>query len=260
MKLELERPLAFLDLETTGVNVSKDRIVEIAIIKLFPDESRELYEKRVNPQIPIPLATSEIHGIYDFDVMNAPTFKEIAQEVNEFIKDCDLAGFNSNKFDIPVLDEEFSRSGIDANISEKKLIDVQNIFHKMEQRTLAAAYEFYCNKEMKNAHSAMADTNATLEVFIAQLKKYKALESNVEFLSEFSIMGNKTMDFANRIAYDKQDQAIINFGKHKGRKVFEVFAKEPSYYSWIMSGDFTQNTKKCFQKLWEEYKQTTAKA
>ena len=260
MKLELERPLAFLDLETTGINVSKDRIVEIAIIKLFPDQKKEMYEKRVNPEIPIPLATSEIHGIYDFDVMNAPTFKEIAQDVNEFIKDCDLAGFNSNKFDIPLLDEEFSRCGIDANISNKKLIDVQNIFHKMEQRTLAAAYQFYCKKEIENAHSAMADTNATLEVFIAQLEKYENLENNVEFLSNFSIMGNKTMDFANRIAFNEKNEAIINFGKHKGKKVFVVFNQEPSYYSWIMSGDFTQNTKKCFQKLWEEYKQIKAKA
>ena len=260
MKLELKKPLAFLDLETTGINVSKDRIVEIAIIKLLPDQKKEFYEKRVNPGIPIPLVTSEIHGIYDFDVMNSPTFGEISEEVNEFIKDCDLAGFNSNKFDIPLLDEEFSRYGIDAKIADKKLIDVQNIFHKMEQRTLAAAYQFYCNKEIENAHNAMADTSATLDVFMAQLKKYNNLENNVEFLSEFSIMGNKTMDFANRIAFNKNNEPLINFGKHKGKKVFDVFAQEPSYYSWIMSGDFTLNTKNCFKKLWEKYKYQTSKA
>ena len=260
MKLELKRPLAFLDLETTGINVSKDRIVEIAIIKLFPNQKKEYYEKRVNPEIPIPLFTSEIHGIYDFDVINCPTFKEIAHEINEFIKDCDLAGFNSNKFDIPLLYEEFSRSGIKAMISDKKLIDVQNIFHKMEQRTLSAAYQFYCNKKIENAHNAMADTDATLEVFLAQLEKYDTLENNVDFLSEFSIMGNKTMDFANRIAINDKDEHLINFGKHKGKKVFDVFAQEPSYYSWIMSGDFTQNTKNCFEKLWNDYKHKTPKA
>jgi len=260
MKLELKRPLAFLDLESTGVNVSKDRIVEIAIIKLLPDQRKEFYDKRVNPCIPIPLVTSEIHGIYDFDVINSPTFSEIAQEINDFIHDCDLAGFNSNKFDIPLLDEEFSRSGIDAKISEKKLIDVQNIFHKMEQRTLVAAFKFYCNKELVNAHNAMADTNATLDVFLAQLNRYDNLEKNVDFLSDFSIMGSKTMDYANRIAISSNNEYLINFGKHKGKKVFEVFSKEPSYYSWIMSGDFTSNTKKCFKKLWDQYKLQTTKA
>ncbi len=254
MKLELKKPLAFLDIEATGLNVSKDRIVEIAIIKLLPDLSKEHYEKKINPCIPIPLVTSEIHGIYDIDVINSPTFSDIAEEINHFIHDCDLAGFNSNKFDIPLLDEEFSRCGIDANISEKKLVDVQNIFHKMEQRTLAAAFKFYCKKDIENAHNAMADTNATLDVFMAQIEKYETLENNIDFLSDFSIMGNKTLDFANRIAITEKNEYLINFGKHKGKKVFDVFSQEPSYYSWIMSGDFTQNTKKCFKKLWDEYK------
>ncbi len=257
MKLKLNRPLAFIDLETTGVNVSKDRIVEIAIIKLNIDGSREHYEKRINPGIPIPIESSEIHGIYDVDVIESLKFSDIAEEIKDFINNCDLAGFNSNKFDIPLLEEEYARCGLDSNLYDKQLIDVQNIFHKMEQRTLSAAYKFYCNKDLENAHNAMADTQATLDVFLAQLNKYETLENNVAFLSEFSIMGQKTFDFANRIAITKNNEYLINFGKHKGKKVTDVFNKEPSYYSWIMSGDFTNNTKKCFKKLWEEYKAKT---
>ncbi len=254
MKLQLKRPLAFIDLETTGVNVAKDRIVEIAIIKLLPDGSKDLYEKKINPSIPIPLVTSEIHGIYDLDVIDAPKFMDLAEEIKTFISDCDLAGFNSNKFDIPLLEEEFARCKVNSNISNVELIDVQNIFHKMEQRTLSAAYNFYCNKDLVNAHNAMADTNATMEVFLAQLEKYDSLESNVEFLSEFSIMGTKTLDYANRIAISKDNEYLINFGKHKGKKVVDVYDKEPSYYSWIMGGDFTNNTKNCFKKIWDEFK------
>ena len=254
MNIKLEKPLAFLDLETTGVNVSKDKIVEIAIIKISPDNSRAEYVKRINPGIPIPLETSEIHGIYDFDVINAPTFSAVAKEIEQFIKGCDLGGFNSNKFDIPLLVEEFYRCEIDIDIQSRKLIDVQNIFHKMEQRTLVAAYQFYCNKELNNAHSALADTAATLDVFLAQLDKYENLEKDMDFLHEFSIQGLKTMDFAKRIAIDKDNNYLINFGKHKGKKVVDVFKKEPSYYSWILSGDFTTNTKNCFTEIWNDFK------
>ncbi|MDG2370791.1 MAG: 3'-5' exonuclease [Flavobacteriales bacterium] len=254
MNLKLEKPLAFLDLETTGVNVSKDKIVEIAIIKINPDSSKEEYNKRINPEIPIPIETSEIHGIYDFDVINSPNFKAVSSEIEDFIKGCDLGGFNSNKFDIPLLVEEFYRCNIDIKIEERKLIDVQNIFHKMEQRTLVAAYQFYCNKDLTNAHSALADTAATLAVFMAQLEKYESLENNIDFLHDFSIQGLKTLDFAKRIAIDKDNNYLINFGKHKGKKVIDVFKSEPSYYSWIQSGDFTTNTKLCFKKIWNEFK------
>ena len=258
MNLKLEKPLAFLDLETTGVNVSKDKIVEIAIIKINPDSSKEEYNKRINPEIPIPIETSEIHGIYDFDVINSPNFKAVSIEIEDFIKGCDLGGFNSNKFDIPLLVEEFYRCNIDIKIEERKLIDVQNIFHKMEQRTLVAAYQFYCNKDLTNAHSALADTAATLDVFMAQLEKYESLENNIDFLHDFSIQGLKTLDFAKRIAIDKDNNYLINFGKHKGKKVADVFKSEPSYYSWIQSGDFTTNTKLCFKKIWNEFKKQKA--
>ncbi len=258
MNLKLEKPLAFLDLETTGVNVSKDKIVEIAIIKINPDSSKEEYNKRINPEIPIPIETSEIHGIYDFDVINSPNFKAVSIEIEDFIKGCDLGGFNSNKFDIPLLVEEFYRCNIDIKIEERKLIDVQNIFHKMEQRTLVAAYQFYCNKDLTNAHSALADTAATLDVFMAQLEKYESLENNIDFLHDFSIQGLKTLDFAKRIAIDKDNNYLINFGKHKGKKVSDVFKSEPSYYSWIQSGDFTTNTKLCFKKIWNEFKNQKA--
>jgi len=250
--LQLTRPLAFLDLETTGTNISKDKIVEIAIIKLYPNGKRETYEKKINPELIIPIEISEIHGIYDVDVIDSPKFKELAQEIKEFLHNCDLAGFNSNRFDIPLLDEEFARCNIDINIEDRKLIDVQNIFHKMEQRSLVAAFKFYCNKELKNAHSAMADTSATIDVLEAQIDKYDNLDSNVDFLNSFSSYETKTYDLAKRIAINKDNEYIINFGKHKGKKVSEVFSKEPSYYSWIMSGDFTRNTKKCFKTLWEK--------
>jgi DNA polymerase-3 subunit epsilon len=249
--LQLIKPLAFLDLETTGNNIAKDRIVEIAIIKLHPDGKRETYEKKINPELTIPLEISEIHGIYDIDVIDAPKFQEISKEIKEFLYNCDLAGYNSNRFDIPLLDEEFARCDIDINIEDRKLIDVQNIFHKMEQRNLVAALKFYCNKDLKDAHSAMADTLATLDVLNAQIDKYDELYDNVDFLSAFSSFQTKTYDLAQRIAINKDNEYIINFGKHKGKKVIEIFKKEPSYYSWIMSGDFTRNTKKCFKTLWE---------
>ncbi len=252
MNLQLNRPLAFFDLETTGINISQDRIVEIAIVKVHPDGNRESYSKKVNPTIPIPLEVSEIHGIYDLDIIDAPTFADLAQEVKEFIADCDLAGYNSNRFDIPVLVEEFLRVGIDPEMENRKFIDVQNIFHKMEQRTLVAAYKFYCQKDLSNAHSAEADTMATIDVLEAQLGKYQELEKDVNYLSDFTQMGVKTLDFAKRIGLNKDGEPIFNFGKNKGRLVSEVFKREPGYYTWIMKGDFSLDTKNKFKKIHEQ--------
>ena len=254
MDIKLSKPLIVLDIEATGDQINKDRIVEIGMIKTFPDGKEEVYEKRINPEIPIPLNISEIHGIYDIDIKDAPTFKDLALEIKVFIGDCNLCGFNSNKFDVPILEEEFIRANVKSDFESKKLIDVQNIFHKMEKRTLGAAYVFYCKKEMENAHSAMYDARATLEVLKAQVRKYSELENNDEFLSEFSKANKSSVDYAGRIVLDGQNQPIINFGKHKGKTVELVFQKEPGYYSWILKGDFSQNTKSCFTKIWNEFK------
>ncbi len=254
MNLKLTKPLIVLDLEATGDHIVKDRIVEIAMIKLHPDGQQERYEKRINPNQPIPLDISEIHGIYDIDVLKCPTFKDLANEIKAFIADSDLGGFNSNKFDIPMLEEEFMRAGVSSEFTNKKLVDVQNIFHKMEKRTLGAAYKFYCKKDLENAHSAIHDAQATLDVLLAQIDKYEELENNISYLSEFSKAGKRAVDYANRIGLNNDDQAIINFGKHKGKLVKEVFKREPGYYSWIMKGDFSANTKSCFQQLWKELK------
>lgn len=251
MNIQLKKPLAFFDLETTGTTIGKDRIVEIAIIKLLEDGTKEQYVQRINPEIPIPLVISEIHGIYDFDIKDAPKFEEVAEEIKSFIKGCDLAGYNSNRFDVPFLYEEFYRVGIDPNEEGRKLVDVQNIFHKMEQRTLAAAYKFYCNKEIINAHSALADTEATFDVLIAQLDKYNELENNIDFLSEFSEQTPKTLDFARRIAINEDNIPVFNFGKHKGRSVVDVLKKDKGYYSWIMNGDFPNDTKMHIKKIKE---------
>ena len=252
MNLQLSRPLAFFDLETTGTNTAKDRIVEIAIIKLNPDGSKESYSKKVNPEMPIPIVVSEIHGIYDVDIIDCPTFKDIAEEVKTFITDADLAGFNSNRFDIPLLVEEMLRSGIDAEFDKKKFVDIQNVFHKMEQRTLVAAYKFYCNKDLTNAHSAEADTLATLEVLEAQIGKYDNIQGDVDFLSEFTTMGTRTLDFSKRIAINEGGVPVFNFGKHKGIPVVDIFKKEPGYFNWLMKGDFTLDTKNKFRKIKEE--------
>lgn len=252
MNLQLSRPLAFFDLETTGTNTAKDRIVEIAIIKLNPDGSKESYSKKVNPEMPIPIVVSEIHGIYDVDIIDCPTFKDIAEEVKTFITDADLAGFNSNRFDIPLLVEEMLRSGIDAEFDKKKFVDIQNVFHKMEQRTLVAAYKFYCNKDLTNAHSAEADTLATLEVLEAQIGKYDNIQGDVDFLSEFTTMGTRTLDFSKRIAINEEGVPVFNFGKHKGIPVVDIFKKEPGYFNWLMKGDFTLDTKNKFRKIKEE--------
>ena len=254
MELTLNRPLVILDIEATGDQINKDRIVEIGMIKLLPSGEEITFEKKINPEIPIPLHISEIHGIYDIDIKNSPTFKEIANEILAFIKDCDLGGYNSNKFDIPMLEEEFLRAGFESKLEEKKLIDVQNIFHKLEKRTLEAAVKFYCNKELVNAHTALADAVATLEVLKAQTVKYDELSSDVSFLSEFSKINPSSVDYAGRIVLNKENVPVINFGKHKGKTVMAVFEKEPGYYAWIMRGDFSQNTKRCFTKIWEENK------
>jgi DNA polymerase-3 subunit epsilon len=252
MNLKITRPVAFFDLETTGINIATDRIVEISVLKVHPSGNKDSLTRRINPTIPIPLQASEVHGIYDIDVVDCPKFSEVANEILNFISDSDLAGYNSNKFDIPVLVEEFLRANINIDFSDKKFIDVQNIFHKMEQRTLSAAYKFYCNKELNNAHSAEADIMATYEVLEAQLEKYKELEPTTEFLHNFTFNGNKNADFASRIGYNSKGEEIFNFGKHKGKTVEEVFKKEPSYYSWMMQGDFPLHTKYVITKIKEK--------
>jgi DNA polymerase-3 subunit epsilon len=253
--IQLTKPLAFFDLETTGLDVTNDRIIEIAILKMNPDGSKEHYSKRVNPEMPISPESSEITGISDADVQDCPTFKELAPEVAAFIGDSDLAGYNSNKFDIPVLAEEFLRAESDFDMSARKFIDVQNIFHKMEQRTLAAAYQFYCQQELVNAHAAMADVEATQEVFAAQLKRYENLEKNIDFLSDFSRSGNhEILDFAGRIARNDKGEAVYNFGKHKGKSIEQVNSEEPGYYGWMLSANLPLYTKKVLKDEMEKLK------
>ena len=253
MNLKLSKPLAFFDLETTGLNIASDRIVEISIVKIMPNGDKEIKTKLLNPTIPISKESVAIHGIKDEDVKDKATFKEVANELDEFIKDCDLAGYNSNRFDIPLLAEEFLRVGIDFNVSDRKLVDVQNIFHKMEQRTLVAAYKFYCNKDLTDAHSAEADTTATWEILEAQIEKYADLKNDTEFLSEFSQM-NKNVDLLGRFIFNDKNIEVFNFGKHKGKAVTEVLEKEPGYYSWMMNGDFPLYTKKVLKAIKEKMK------
>lgn len=249
MNLNISNPIAFFDLETTGVDVTSDRIVEISILKLHPDGKQEIYTKKVNPEMDIPLETSEIHGIYKEDIQDAPKFSEICVEISNFIGSSDLAGYNSNKFDIPVLAEEFLRVGSDFDMSSRKFIDVQNIFHKMEQRTLVAAYKFYCQKDLTNAHSAEADTIATYEILLAQVDKYDELENTTEFLSEFSRQGKHIpADFAGRLAYNEKKQLIYNFGKHKGKTVEKISVDEPGYYGWMLTSNFPLYTKQVLKK------------
>jgi DNA polymerase III subunit epsilon len=248
LELNLKRPVAFIDLETTGINVSGDRIVEISVLKISPNGKEQWMTTRVNPEMPIPEKSTAIHGISDKDIADAPTFREIAKNLTTFLEGCDLAGYNAIKFDIPVLAEEFLRVNIDFNFRKRRYIDVQVIFHKKEQRTLAAAYQFYCKKELSNAHSSKADTLATYEVLKAQLDKYKDIENDVEKLAEFSSF-NENVDFAGRIILDENGTEIFNFGKHKGRPVEVVFREEPSYYSWMMNGDFPLYTKKILTEI-----------
>lgn len=240
--LTLHKPLAFFDLETTGINIITDRIVEIAILKIHTNGNEESKTYRINPEMPIPAQASEVHGIYDKDVAGKPTFAEVGKELVAFLEGCDLAGYNSNKFDIPLLAEEFNRVGIEFNWLNRKFIDVHILFLKKEARTLSAAYQFYCNKDLENAHSADADTRATYEVLLAQLQLYPDLEANVQFLSEFT-RHNNNADFAGRIIYNDKQEEIFNFGKYKGQLVSEVFKKDAGYYSWMMKGEFHSNTK-----------------
>ena len=248
MNVKLTRPLVFFDLETTGLNIGADRIVEISILKIMPDGSRQIKTKRINPEMPIPEVSSSIHHIYDEDVKDAPTFKTVAHELNNFIENADLAGYNSNRFDVPMLVDEFLRAGLQFDMKGRRLIDVQNIFHKKEERTLAAAYRFYCNKEIINAHSAEADTLATMEILEAQLDKYGDLKNDVDYLQEFSTMGTN-VDLAGRIIMNDKKEEVFNFGKHKGKLVTEVFKAEPSYYDWMMKGDFPLQTKQVITSL-----------
>lgn len=257
MYIKLERPLAIFDLEATGLNITSDRIVEIAIVRVDPDGKKITYERRINPEMEISEEATAVHGISNEDVANAPTLKDVISEVIDFIKDCDLAGFNSNKFDLPMLAEELLRVGSDYDLSQVNHIDVQNIFHKMEQRTLSAAYQFYCNKSLENAHAAFADAEATWEVLDAQVAKYSELENNVDFLATFSLYGDvNRVDFAGRLAYNKNGEVTYNFGKHKGKSVAQVAKEEPGYYGWMMDADFPLYTK---QQLKAEMERIKAK-
>lgn len=260
MQLHLTRPIIFFDLETTGVDVSRDHIVELCYIKRHPNGNEESKTLRIRPAdslggtLPIPESSTAIHGITDADVAACPTFRELSDELLQTFQGCDLAGFNSNKFDIPLLVEEFLRCGKNLELQGCHFVDVQNIFHKMEQRTLVAAYRFYCQKELTDAHSALADTRATLEVLEAQLDRYAdTLQNDVAFLADFSAM-NRNIDFAGRYVLDAEGREVINFGKHKGRLVADVFPRDPGFVSWILQGDFPLNTKQVTQMLALKYK------
>ncbi len=248
MKLNLTKPIIFFDLETTGTNITHDRIVELSYIKVSPDGTEEKKSRRINPEMPIPPESTAIHHITDEDVKDCPTFRQVSKALLAIFDGCDIAGYNSNKFDVPLLMEEFARCGLNFEIKGRHFIDVQNIFHKMEQRTLVAAYKFYCDKDLTDAHSAEADTKATYEVLKAQLDRYPELQNDIAALAEFSARG-ETADYAGRIVYNEKGQEIFSFGKHKGRVVSEVFQEEPSYYSWMMNGDFPLYTKKVITEI-----------
>lgn len=251
MNLALKRPIAFFDLETTGINTATDRIVEIAILKIMPDGSQQKKRMLLNPEMKIPKASSDIHGITDEMVKDAPTFKQVANEIMQFLDNCDLGGYNSNKFDIPVLIEEFLRVQINFDMTNRRMVDVQKIFHKMEQRTLTAAYKFYCNKDLTDAHSALSDATATFEVLNAQLEKYTQIGRSVEDIIAFT-GEEKFIDIARRFVYQNGKPAF-NFGKHKGKLVEEVFEKEPQYYDWMMRGDFPLHTKQKLSEMFTAY-------
>ncbi len=242
MPVKLTRPLVFIDLETTGLNLSTDRIIEIALVKILPDGSRIVKHKHINPQMPIPQASTAIHGINDDKVKDAPTFKQVANEIKQFIHDADLSGYNSNRFDIPMLMEEFLRAGLHFEMENRRMLDVQHIFHMMEKRTLAAAYQFYCQKELIDAHSAEADASATWEILVAQTERYQHIGNTLDTILQFT-GEEKIVDFARRMIMEN-DVEIFNFGKFKGKAVTEVLKTEPQYYDWIMKGDFTLHTKK----------------
>lgn len=248
MQLKLKNPLVFFDLETTGINANTDRIVEISYLKVYPNGNEETKTFRVNPGMPIPKEASDIHHITDEDVANSPSFKEIGKTIAKDIEGCDLAGFNSNRFDVPMLVEEFLRNDIDIDLSKRKLIDVQVIFHKMEQRTLSAAYKFYCNAELEGAHGAEADTRATYEVLKSQLDRYPDLNNDVQYLSEFSSF-NRNVDFAGKIVLNDKDVEVFNFGKYKDQPVEDILKKDSGYYGWMMQGDFALNTKNVLTRI-----------
>jgi len=265
MKLNLKNPIVFFDLETTGTNINTDRIVEICYLKVYPNGNEETKTMRINPEMHIPEQSSAIHGIYDADVADCPTFKEVAKEIARDIEGCDLAGFNSNRFDIPVLAEEFLRAGVDIDMMKRKFIDVQVIYHKLEQRTLSAAYKFYCGKNLEDAHTAEADTRATYEVLKSQLDRYpEELQNDMAFLAEYSSF-NKNVDFAGRIVWEEVKDAqgnvvndengnplkheVFNFGKYKGWDVAEILTKDPGYFTWVLGSDFTNNTKQVLTRI-----------
>ncbi|MES2382221.1 MAG: 3'-5' exonuclease [Bacteroidota bacterium] len=248
MTLNLKRPLVIFDLETTGISISTDRIVEMATVKIAVDGTEEVRTQRFNPTIPIPAEVSAIHGIFDEDVKDMPLFAEKAKEYTEYFKGCDFGGFNSNKFDFPMLVEEMLRAGVEFETEGRKFVDVQRIFHQMEQRTLSAAYKFYCDKTLENAHSAEADTLATLEVLKAQIARYESLGNDMESLHKVSGQGN-LVDLAGRIVLNDKGLEVFNFGKHKGKSVAEVFKNEPGYYQWMMDNDFSLDTKRKLTKI-----------
>lgn len=249
MELQLKRPLVFFDIESTGLSPEKDRIVEISLIKVYPDGHEEVRTRRINPERHIPEESTAVHGITDDDVRDCPTFRQVAKSLASMIQGCDIAGYNSNRFDVPLLGEEFIRAGVEVDFSRCRFIDVQTIFHKMERRTLEAAYKFYCKKDLTEAHSAEADTRATLEVLKAQLDRYpEDLQNDVEFLSSFTTQ-QRNLDLAGRFVYNEKDEVVINFGKHKGTPVAEVLKKEPGYYDWVMKADFSEDTKQHLTRL-----------
>lgn len=249
MKLNLKNPIVFFDLETTGTNINSDRIVEICYLKVYPNGNEESKTMRINPEMHIPEASTAVHGIHDEDVADCPRFKDVAASIARDIEGCDLGGFNSNRFDIPVLAEEFLRAGVDIDLNRRKFVDVQVIYHKLEQRTLSAAYKFYCHKNLEDAHTAEADTRATYEVLQAQLDRYPdVLKNDISFLADYSSF-NRNVDFAGRMVYDDKSVEVFNFGKYKGVPVAEVLRKDPGYYSWILQGDFTLNTKQMLTRI-----------
>lgn len=253
--LHLTKPLAFIDIEATGTNVCTDRIVEIAIIKYLPDGNRTVKRKLLNPQVPISQASCDIHGITDEMVKDAPTFKQAAQEIKQFLTGCDVSCYNAYRLDIPILMEEFHRAGVEFDMKGRRIVDVQKIFHSMEQRTLSAAYKFYCNKTLDNAHSAEVDAAATAEILSAQIERYPQLGTNVDAV--LKVVGEDDLvDYARRFVFDNNKVEVFNFGKHKGRPVADVLKAEPQYYDWMMKGEFPINTK---QKLTEIYTRTMLK-
>lgn len=248
MKLNLKNPIIFFDLETTGLDIANDRIIEIAYIKVYPNGNEESYTYRINPERPIPAESTAVHGITDEDVKDCPTFKEKAKKIAADFKGCDLAGYNSARFDLPMLAEEFLRADVDIDLSTRKMIDVQTIFHKKEQRTLSAAYKFYCQQDLVDAHAAMADTKATYEILQSQLDRYPDLQNDMAYLADYTCT-SKNVDFAGRIVYNEKGVEVINFGKYKGQPVVDVLKNDPGYYGWILQADFPLTTKQAFTRL-----------